>query len=106
MRTDTTPNPSPRMHGPSLAAGLLIMLAGSAYPPLFVNAQGRADHGLASLLFWAMAAGFVRGVGFVPRQRVWRVLLSGWACALALSLSLSWSLLQRLPLAALAQLKP
>ena len=94
--------PGPRMHGPSLAVGLLIMLAGTAYPLLFANAQRRADHGLASLLFWAMAAGLVRGVGFVPRRRLWRWLLSGWACALALALALA----QRLPLAALAGLSP
>jgi predicted membrane protein len=38
-------------------------------------------------LFWAMSAGFIRGVGFVPRARVWRWLFSGWACAAALALA-------------------
>jgi predicted membrane protein len=33
-----------------------------------------------------MAAGLVRGVGFEPRARPWRVLLSGWACTVALGL--------------------
>jgi predicted membrane protein len=37
------------------------------------------------LVFWAMSAGFVRGVGFVPRHAAPRWLLSGWACALALA---------------------
>ena len=78
------PSP-PTMHLPSLAAGLLIMVAGTLYPPLMVNAAGKADHGLALLLFWAMSAGFVRGVGFVPGVRMWRWLFSGWACAAALA---------------------
>ncbi|MDP2066968.1 MAG: cyd operon YbgE family protein [Burkholderiaceae bacterium] len=40
-----------------------------------------------------MSAGFVRGVGFVPRVRIWRWLFSGWACAgaFALSIGLRWA---------------
>lgn len=77
----------PRMHLPCLAVGLAIMVAGTVYPLVLANAAGRADHGLALLLFWAMSAGFIRGVGFVPRARVWRWLFSGWACLLALWLA-------------------
>ncbi|MEO6353547.1 MAG: cyd operon YbgE family protein [Burkholderiaceae bacterium] len=76
-----------RMHLPSLAVALLIMLAGTLYPLLMTNAAGHADHALALALFWAMSAGFVRGVGFVPRIAVWRWLFSGWACAAALGLA-------------------
>lgn len=75
------------LHWPSLAAGLALMLAGTAYPLVFARADGRADHGLAMLLFWAMSAGFVRGVGFIPRHRAWRLLFSGWACLAALALA-------------------
>ena len=75
------------MHLPSLAAALLIMIAGTLYPPLMADAAGKADHGLAMALFWAMSAGFVRGVGFVPRLWVWRALFSGWSCAAALLLA-------------------
>lgn len=75
------------LHWPSLAAGLVLMLAGTAYPLVFARADGHADHGLALLLFWAMSAGFVRGVGFIPRHRAWRVLFSGWACLAALALA-------------------
>lgn len=84
----------PAMHLPSLAAGLLIMMAGTLYPPLMVNAAGKADHGLALLLFWAMSAGFVRGVGFVPGARMSRWLFSGWACvvALAAAAAVRWAL--------------
>ncbi|WP_230182625.1 cyd operon YbgE family protein [Aquabacterium sp. CECT 9606] len=31
-----------------------------------------------------MSTGFIRGLGFVPRYWLWRVLFSGWACAAAL----------------------
>lgn len=80
--------PPARVHLPSLLAALAIMLVGSVYPLLFADAQGRADHGLAMALFWAMSAGLVRGVGFVPCLSVWRWLFSGWACAAALVLAM------------------
>lgn len=80
----TTEAPATRLHGLSLSVGVLIMLLGSLYPPLMADANGHADHGLATALFWAMSAGFVHGVGFVPRAWLWRWLFSGNACALAL----------------------
>ena len=80
------------MHLPSLAAALLIMAAGTLYPPLMADAAGKADHGLAMALFWAMSAGFVRGVGFVPQRLVWRVLFSGWSCTAALALAVALKL--------------
>ena len=76
-----------RMHLPSLAVGLLVMVGGTLYPPSMADAAGQADHGLAMALFWAMSAGFVRGVGFVPQNRGWSALFSGWACAAALVLA-------------------
>lgn len=79
--------PAGRTHGLSLAVAMVIMLAGTLYPPGLADGQGRADHGLALALFWAMTAGFVRGVGFRPRARAWRWLFSGWACLAALLLA-------------------
>ena len=81
-----------RVHLPSLLAALAIMLVGSIYPLLFADASGQADHGLAMALFWAMSAGLVRGVGFVPRFWLWHGLFSGWAvlAALALAAWLRW----------------
>lgn len=76
-----------RVHLPSLLVALTIMLVGSVYPLLFANASGKADHGLATALFWAMSAGMVRGVGFIPRLVLWRWLFSGWACVVALLLA-------------------
>jgi predicted membrane protein len=78
---------APRMQLPALAVALAIMIGGTLYPPLMADATGRADHNLALALFWAMSAGFVRGVGFVPRLGIWRWLFSGWACAAALALA-------------------
>jgi len=77
----------PSIHWPSLLVALVIMLAGTLYPPLMADAAGKADHNLAMALFWAMSAGFVRGVGFVPRLWAWRALFSGWSCAAALLLA-------------------
>lgn len=81
------------VHLPALFVGIAIMVIGTAFPFVMSDATGRADHGIAMALLWAMAAGFVRGVGFVPRHRVWRILFSGWACAIALTLYavLRWS---------------
>jgi predicted membrane protein len=78
---------APRTQWPGLAVALVIMVAGTLYPPLMADAAGKADHKLAMALFWAMSAGFVRGVGFVPRLWVWRALFSGWSCAAALLLA-------------------
>ena len=75
----------PRTHSPALATALALMLAGTAYPRLLADAAGRADHALAMFVFWAMTAGFVRGVGFIPHHPVARWLLSGWACVFALA---------------------
>jgi len=91
VSTATPPAPA-RIRLPSLAVALAIMVGGTAYPPLMADSAGQADHGLAMALLWAMSAGFVRGVGFVPRTAAWRWLFSGWACAAALVLAgaLKW----------------
>jgi predicted membrane protein len=93
VRSEAADNPvGTALHLPSLAVALLLMGVGTLYPPLLVNSAGHADHALASAVFWAMSAGFVRGVGFVPRAWWWRVLFSGWSCAfaLALAVALKW----------------
>lgn len=72
------------LHWPSLLVAIVLMLLGSIAPIYLADAQGQASHGLATLVFWAMSAGFVRGVGFIPQARLWRWLLSGRACGFAL----------------------
>lgn len=83
----------PGLHWPSLLAGVVLMAVLTVYPPLLTTADGKADHTLASVLLFAMCAGLVRGVGFVPRWWGWRWLFSGWACLAALA----WAAWQVLP---------
>ncbi len=75
-------------HWPSLAVAVILMLIGSIHPVLLAGADGRADHSLAMAWFWAMSAGLVRGVGFIPHQRLIKHLLGGHAVILALALAL------------------
>jgi predicted membrane protein len=86
MTADTSETAS-SLSLPCLAVGLAVMVGGTLYPLLMARADHSANHALAMALFWAMSAGFVRGMGFVPRSRIWRSLFSGWACALALGLA-------------------
>ena len=85
--TDAGAHVPTRVHLPSLLVALVIMLVGSIYPLLFADAAGKADHGLALALFWAMSAGFVAGVGFRPRKLLIRLLLSPLACWLGVILA-------------------
>jgi predicted membrane protein len=71
-------------HLPALATGLILMGAITADPRLLADSMGRPDHLLATAIAWAMTAGFVRGVGFLPRTAWLRSMFSGWACAIAL----------------------
>mgnify|MGYP003778683129 CR=1 FL=1 len=78
---------SARMHWPSLAVALLVMVVGSVHPLMLAGPDGQADHALAMAWFWAMSAGLVRGVGFIPRARPVRWLLGGSAVTIALGLA-------------------
>jgi predicted membrane protein len=91
---ETEGGAGPSIHWLSLLAATAIMLIGSIYPLLFADAQGQADHSLAVALFWSMSAGFVRGVGFVAKNVLWRWVFSGWACAAGLLLAawLRWGI--------------
>jgi len=84
----TAPAPAmPGLHWPSLLVGVGLMVVLTVYPPLLTTASGQANHTLASVLLYAMCAGLVRGVGFVPRWWGWRWLFSGRACTAALLLA-------------------
>lgn len=72
-----------------LTIAIVITLALTIYPLVLSKADGKADHLAATLLFWAMSAGFVRGVGFVPKNRILRALLSSAACVLTLVLAVA-----------------
>lgn len=87
---ETLPTARQGLLWPSLAVGLGLMVVISVYPPLLTRPSGEADHTLAMLLMWAMSAGLVSGVGFVPRWWGSRWLFSGMATGLALALSLAY----------------
>lgn len=88
MKTALPPSATPTtLAWLPLLVGLALMFGLTADPRVLIDGDGRADHLAATLAGWAMAAGIVRGVGFVPRYRPARVLLSGRACALALSMA-------------------
>ena len=72
-----------------LTIGIVITLGLTIYPLAMANAEGKADHLAATLALWAMSAGFVRGVGFVPRNHGLRLVFSTSACVLALALSIA-----------------
>jgi predicted membrane protein len=62
--------------GFSLGAAITLMLLITLLPRGLTSADGSAiSHGLLSLIMWGMSAGFVYGIGFVPRNRVLRVVL-------------------------------
>lgn len=86
----TEPTP-PRIAWLPLLAAIAIALGITANPRWLADSAGHADHGAALALFWAMSAGFVRGVGFVPRLPPLRWLLSGTACSVGVLLAL-WRL--------------
>ena len=70
-----------------LVIAIVLALLLTIYPPILTTPQGRADHAAATLALWAMSTGFIRGVGFVPKHVVPRVLFSTAACLLCLALS-------------------
>jgi len=59
----------------SLLIAIGISVGILAWPHLLVTADGHVNHLWLMLLMWGIAAGFVHGVGFVPRNRVLRVVL-------------------------------
>lgn len=71
-----------------LSLALSILLSMTVFPHLATDASGQADHFSALLLFSAMSAGFIRGVGFVPRHPALRWAFSEEASLFYFSLAL------------------
>ncbi|MBU1397224.1 MAG: cyd operon YbgE family protein [Gammaproteobacteria bacterium] len=62
--------------GISLLAALSLMLLVTLLPRgLTVDDGSPISHGVLTLIMWGLSAGFVHGVGFVPRNRILRMLL-------------------------------
>ena len=69
---------------------LTVMIGVSVWPHLLGATQAEFSHNAAMLLMMGMSSGFVYGIGFVPRLRLWRWLFSApvalglmlWGCFL------------------------
>ncbi|MER2623041.1 MAG: cyd operon YbgE family protein [Accumulibacter sp.] len=95
---DQTAPSAPGLAWLPLCLALAILIVMTLLPAVATAASGNADHPAAMLLCAAMCAGFVRGVGFIPRHVLPRVLLSTPAALLSFVLAL-WRLTEigRLP---------
>jgi len=61
----------------SLVTALALMLLITLMPRGLVTPDGSAiSHGVLTLIMWGMSAGFVHGMGFVPRNRLVRMAFS------------------------------
>jgi predicted membrane protein len=69
-----------------LAAGLFSLLI-MLFPQLVIEQGQPPQHGLLVLGLWGMAAGFVHGVGFVPRGAASRLLFGPFVAWLLLAAS-------------------
>ncbi len=75
--------------GLSLLAALTLMLLVTLLPRGLTAEDGSPiSHGVLALIMWGMSAGFVHGVGFVPRNRILRVLLGPVVAWLGMSVGL------------------
>ncbi len=71
---------------------LLLALVVSGLIFTYPKALGHANHGLLMLVMLGVSAGFVHGVGFVPRHLLWRLVFSPWTAWTAMGVGL-WLLL-------------
>ena len=78
----TDPTKHAKFHIPALMLGIILMLLGSFVPTVFADGQGKPDHTIATLVFWSMSAGFIRGLGFIPKHWFFRWIFGGWAALL------------------------
>ncbi|HEY9146103.1 MAG TPA: cyd operon YbgE family protein [Thiobacillus sp.] len=75
--------------GVSLVSALALMVLVTILPRGLAAPDGSAiDHGILALIMWGMSAGFVHGVGFVPRDKILRVLLGPIAAWLGMGVGL------------------
>ena len=73
----------------SLAAAFALMILVTLLPRGLTEADGSPlGHGVLALIMWGMSAGFVHGVGFIPRNSILRVLLGPLAAWLGMTLGL------------------
>lgn len=76
--------------GFSLVGALALMALMTVYPRGLTRDGVAIDHALLTLIMWGLSAGFVHGVGFVPRHPVLRVLLGPIVAWLLMGLGLAF----------------
>lgn len=80
---NTSTKPSFWYRWPLCAVSLLLALGLSglvlAWPKVFApEGVHSLNHGWLSLMMLGIAAGFVHGVGFIPRYWLWKTLFGPW----------------------------
>lgn len=86
--------PQTKMSWSSLILGLGIMIILSIYPTIFADKAGKVNHSALMILMWAMMAGIVRGVGFVPQNKILKVIFSKYAAYLTLVIAIGLNFLR------------
>jgi len=77
------------VRGATLTATFALMLLITLMPRGLATADGSAiSHGLLSLVMWGMSAGFVYSIGFVPRNRLLRIVFSPLVAWLGMGVAL------------------
>lgn len=79
------------VRGITLATAFALMLLVTLFPrPLTAEDGSPIGHGTLMLIMWGLAAGFVHGVGFVPRNRFLRIVLGPVIAWLGMGVGLSF----------------
>ncbi len=90
IRTETVvfSRPAARMFSLLLASALSLLIL--IMPILLLDEGKELDHNQLMLVMWGIAAGFVHGVGFVPRNKILQVLLGPVTAWLLMSAGCLW----------------
>ncbi|WP_331346536.1 cyd operon YbgE family protein [Cellvibrio sp. UBA7661] len=79
--TEPVEKPAPLDGGRVLVfcLSLMVMVLITAWPHFLGSTPDTMDHNAAMVLMFGMSCGFVYGIGFTPKLRIWRWLFSGWS---------------------------
>ncbi|MEZ5525777.1 MAG: cyd operon YbgE family protein [Pseudomonadales bacterium] len=75
-----------------LSFSMALALSGLLFvaPQVVAQTDAEINHLKLMLAMWGISAGFVHGVGFIPRMRLWRLLLGPLAAWTLMGLSICW----------------
>ncbi|WP_168172382.1 cyd operon YbgE family protein [Cellvibrio sp. PSBB023] len=76
---DQKPAPLGRARFFILCLSLLVMVLITAWPHFLGSTPETMNHNAAMVLMLGMSCGFVYGIGFTPKLRIWRWLFSAWS---------------------------